>query len=169
MQLADIPHIRLRTPQEPAILDDCDGSDIQERRQLSHRAHNTISRRRKLATDRQRRQLSARLHSLLAGALQDPNGRFESREMGFGRRYGCGITTNVQSGAAPRCMLGSRYLICRAFRGVSTTCPPISSTRYAVAPTLPLTTSDTSVPMKWIAASSSMAYPCGNPSEMRLW
>ena len=33
-------------------------------------------------------------------------------------------------------------MISCAFRGVSTTCPSISSTRYAVAPNLPLTTSE---------------------------
>ena len=61
---ADIPHIRLRVFKEPAILHDGDDSGIHERRQLSHRAHKTISRCRELACARQRRQLSARLHTL---------------------------------------------------------------------------------------------------------
>ena len=61
---ADIPHIRLRVSKEPAILHDGDGRGIPERRQLSHRAHKTISRCRELASARQRRQLSARLHTL---------------------------------------------------------------------------------------------------------
>ena len=62
--LSDIPHIRLRVSKEPAILHDGDGSGIRERRQLSHRAHKTISRCRELASARQRRRLSARLHTL---------------------------------------------------------------------------------------------------------
>ena len=62
--LADIPHIRLRVSKEPAILHDGYGRGIHERRQLSHRAHKTISRCRELASARQRRQLSARLHTL---------------------------------------------------------------------------------------------------------
>ena len=49
---------------EPTILHDGDGSGIHERRQLSHRAHNTISRCRELTFARQQRQLSARLHTL---------------------------------------------------------------------------------------------------------
>ena len=61
---ADISHIRLRVSKEPAILHDGDGRGIHERRQLSHRAHKTISRCRELASARQRRQLSARLHIL---------------------------------------------------------------------------------------------------------
>ena len=60
---SDIPHIRLRVSKEPAILHDGDGRGIHERRQLSHRAHKTISRCRELASAR-RRQLSARLHML---------------------------------------------------------------------------------------------------------
>ena len=60
----DIPHIRLRVSKEPAILRDGDGRGIHERRQLSRRAHKTISRCRELASARQRRQLSARLHTL---------------------------------------------------------------------------------------------------------
>ena len=60
----DIPHIRLRVSKEPAILHDGYGSGIHERRQLSHRAHKTISRCRELASARQRRRLSARLHTL---------------------------------------------------------------------------------------------------------
>ena len=62
--LADIPHIRLRVSKEPAILRDGDGRGIHERRQLSRRAHKPISRCRELASARQRRQLSARLHTL---------------------------------------------------------------------------------------------------------
>ena len=62
--LADIPHISLRVSKGPAILHDGDGRGIHERRQLSHRAHKTISRCRELASARQRRQLSARLHTL---------------------------------------------------------------------------------------------------------
>ena len=62
--LTDIPHIRLRVSKEPAILHDGDGRGIHERRQLSHRAHKTISRCRELASARQRRRLSARLHTL---------------------------------------------------------------------------------------------------------
>ena len=61
---SDIPHIRLRVSKEPAILHDGDGRGIRERRQLSHRAHKTISRCRELASARQRRRLSARLHTL---------------------------------------------------------------------------------------------------------
>ncbi len=60
----DIPHIRLRVSKEPAILHDGYGRGIHERRQLSHRAHKTISRCRELASARQRRRLSARLHTL---------------------------------------------------------------------------------------------------------
>ena len=60
----DILHIRLRVSKEPAILHDGYGRGIHERRQLSHRAHKTISRCRELASARQRRQLSARLHTL---------------------------------------------------------------------------------------------------------
>ena len=60
----DIPHIRLRVSKEPSILHDGYGRGIHERRQLSHRAHKTISRCRELASARQRRQLSARLHTL---------------------------------------------------------------------------------------------------------
>ena len=56
---ADIPHIRLRVSKEPAILHDGNGRGIHERRQLSHRAHKTISRCRELASARQRRRLSA--------------------------------------------------------------------------------------------------------------
>ena len=56
--------IRLRVSKEPAILHDGDGSGIHERRQLSHRAHKTISRCLELASARQRRRLSARLHTL---------------------------------------------------------------------------------------------------------
>ena len=59
--VSDIPHIRLRVSKEPAILRDGDGRGIHERRQLSRRAHKTISRCRELASARQRRQLSARL------------------------------------------------------------------------------------------------------------
>ena len=62
--ITDIPHIRLRVSKEPAILHDGDGRGIHERRQLSHRAHKTISRCRELASARQRRRLSARLHTL---------------------------------------------------------------------------------------------------------
>ena len=61
---SDIPHIRLRVSKGPAILHDGDGRGIHERRQLSHRAHKTISRCRELASARQRRRLSARLHTL---------------------------------------------------------------------------------------------------------
>ena len=60
----DIPHIRLRVSKEPAILHDGYCRGIHERRQLSHRAHKTISRCRELASARQRRRLSARLHTL---------------------------------------------------------------------------------------------------------
>ena len=62
--ITDIPHIRLRVSKEPAILQDGDGRGLHERRQLSHRAHKTISRCRELASARQRRRLSARLHTL---------------------------------------------------------------------------------------------------------
>ena len=55
---------RLRVSKGLAILHDGDGRGIHERRQLSHRAHKTISRCRELASARQRRQLSARLHTL---------------------------------------------------------------------------------------------------------
>ena len=64
LDITDIPHIRLRVSKEPAILRDGDGRGIHERRQLSHRAHKTISRCRELASARQRKQLSARLHTL---------------------------------------------------------------------------------------------------------
>ena len=60
----DIPHIRLRVSKEPATLHDGYGRGIHERRQLSHRAHKTISRCRELVSARQRRRLSARLHTL---------------------------------------------------------------------------------------------------------
>ena len=63
--LTDISHIRLRVSKEPAILHDGDGRGIHERRQLSHRAHKTISRCRELASARQRRQLPAGLHTLV--------------------------------------------------------------------------------------------------------
>ena len=48
--LTDIPHIRLRGSKEPAILHNGDGRGIHERRQLSRRAHKTISRCRELAS-----------------------------------------------------------------------------------------------------------------------
>ena len=53
-----------RVSKEPTILHDSDGSGIHERNQLSHRAHKTISRCRELASARQRRRRSARLHTL---------------------------------------------------------------------------------------------------------
>ena len=51
-------------PKNPPSCHDGDGSGIHERNQLSHRAHKTISRCRELASARQRRRLSARLHTL---------------------------------------------------------------------------------------------------------
>ena len=64
MVLADISHIKLPGPRQGTMLDESHRSISHERRQPSHQAHKTISRRRELAAARQRRQLTPRSHSL---------------------------------------------------------------------------------------------------------
>ena len=96
--LTGIPHIELPGPKRRTILDESYRSITHERRQPSHRAHKTISRRRELAFDGQRRWLSLRMHSLptpsgthlALGCLSSPlmtSGIFATLVLDGARRY----------------------------------------------------------------------------------